>query len=166
MMGGCMNRLCRRIHCLAFITVFLSLSFLQRHAIAQGSSEDEQAIREVIAAMDDAFNAHKPDVSRFTRDADFVNVNGTWLKGASDIERGRRAAFETRLKHARTTSLDVRIRFIRPDVAIVHVTSETDGITTADGHELPPQRELNIRVFMKDNGRWLLTAFHNTPVRP
>src|SRR5215471_15666858 len=165
MIGGCMNRLRCRIHGLVFITMFLSLSFLQRHAIAQGSSADEQAIRQVIAAMDDAFNAHTPDVSLFARDADFVNVNGTWLKGASDIESGRRAAFETRLKHARTQSLEVRIRFIRPDVAIVHVTSETDGITTSDGRELPPQRELNIRVFIKDDGRWLLTAFHNTPVR-
>ena len=161
-----MNRLRCSIHGLVFITMFLALSFLQRHAIAQGSSADEQAIRQVIAAMDDAFNAHKPDVSLFARDADFVNVNGTWLKGASDIESGRRAAFETRLKHAHTKSLDVRIRFIRPDVAIVHVTSETDGITTADGRELPAQRELNIRVFIKDDGQWLLTAFHNTPVRP
>ena len=125
-----MNRLRRRINGLVFVTVFLSVSFLQRQATALGNGEDEQAIRQVIAAMDDAFNAHKPDVSLFARDADFVNVNGTWLKGASDIESGRRAAFETRLKHARTKSLEVRIRFIRPDVAIVHVTSETDGITT------------------------------------
>ena len=143
----------------------LSFASAQHFATAQGGSVDEEAIKRVVATMDDAFNAHKPEVSLFTPDADFVNVNGTWLKGASDIESGRRNAFETRLRNARTKSLDVRIRFIRPDVAIVNVTSETVGITTSDGRELPPQRELNIRVMTKEDGRWLIAAFQNTPLR-
>ena len=133
--------------------------------VAQNRADDEEAIKRVVAAMDDAFNTHMPDGSLFTRDADFVNVNGTWLKGTSEIETGRRTAFETRLKNAHTKSLDLHIRFVRPDVAIVHVTSETSGIATADGRELPPQKELNIRVLTKENGHWLVAAFHNTPLR-
>jgi len=154
------------VHVLAIIAVVLFSIFLSRHILAQPSGEDEEAIKRIISAMDEAFNAHEPDVSLFARDADFVNVNGTWLKGASNIESGRRSAFGTRLKNARTKSLDVRVRFVRSDVAIVHVTSETAGITASDGRELPPQRELNIRVFVKEEGRWLVTAFQNTPLRP
>ena len=147
------------------VSLLVSLTAMQGHAFAQDRQGDEEAIKRVIVAMDDAFNSHKPDSALFTPDADFVNVNGTWLKGVADIENGRRTAFETRLKNARTKSLEVRIRFIRRDVAIVHVTSETAGIATSDGRELPPQKELNIRVLTRENGQWLVAAFHNTPVR-
>ncbi len=153
------------VHVLVIITAFLFSSSTQSRACAQGREGDDDAIKHIVVAMDEAFNAHKPDASLFARDADFVNVNGTWLKGASNIESGRRSAFETRLQHARTKSLEVRVRFIRPDVAIVHVISETAGITASDGRELPTQRELNIRVFIKEDGRWLVTAFQNTPLR-
>jgi uncharacterized protein (TIGR02246 family) len=160
-----MSRVVSHVGSIAIVAAFLLLGLAQQHAIAQGSREDEEAIRHLIAAMDEAFNAHKPDVSVFARDADFINVNGTWLKGASEIERGRRNAFETRLKNARTKSVDVRLRFIRPDVAIANVISETTGITASDGRELPAQRELNIRVLTKEGGRWLITAFQNTPLQ-
>ena len=131
----------------------------------QGHREDEEAIRRVIVDMTDAFNRHEPDASLFTNDADFVNVNGTWLRGAADIEQGRKGRFATVLKEARINLLDIRIRFIRPDVAIAHVTNETSGMVIPGGQRLPVQQELNIRVFTKDNGRWLVTAFHNTSVR-
>ena len=47
----------------------------------------------------------------------------------------------------------------------VPATSETAGITTTDGRELPPQKKLNVRVLTRENGRWLVAAFHNTPLR-
>ena len=147
------------------VWIVLSVTAMQGHAFAQDRPGDEEAIKRVIIAMDDAFNSHKPDSALFTPDADFVNVNGTWLRGAAAIESGRRAAFETRLKNAHTKSLEMWIRFIRPDVAIVHVTSETAGITASDGRELPPQKELNIRVLTRENGQWLVAVFHNTPLR-
>jgi uncharacterized protein (TIGR02246 family) len=153
------NKLC------FIVSIFLAMTAAQGRAFAQARVEDEEAIKRVVMAMDDAFNSHTPDSALFTRDADFVNVTGTWLKGAADIETGRRLAFETRLKNAHTKSLDVRIRFIRPDVAIVHVTSETTGIATSEGRELPPQKELNVRVLSRENGQWLVATFHNTPLR-
>jgi len=53
----------------------------------QGHREDEEAIKRVIMDMTDAFNRHEPDASLFTNDADFVNVNGTWLRGAAKSNR-------------------------------------------------------------------------------
>ena len=147
------------------VWILVSVTAMQGPAFAQSRLDDEEAIKRVIVAMDDAFNSHKPDGALFTQDADFVNVNGTWLNGAAQIESGRRTAFDTRLKNAHTKSLEVRIRFIRPDVAIAHITSETAGITTADGRELPPQKELNVRVLISEDGRWLVAAFQNTPLR-
>jgi uncharacterized protein (TIGR02246 family) len=132
----------------------------------QRSREDEDAIEQVISDMNAAFNRHDPHTPVFTQDADFVDVRGTWLKGAAAIERGRTARFETVQKEARIRQLDLRIRFVTPDVAIAHVTNEISGMTGSDGTTIPPQQELNLRVFTKANGKWLVTAFHSTPISP
>lgn len=72
---------------------------------------------------------------------------------------------ETVLKEAKITLLDLRIRFIRPDVAIVHELHEMSGMLNDDGEKMPPDQELGIRVLVKEQGKWLITAFHNTIVR-
>ena len=72
------------------------------------------------------------------------------LKRASD------SIFKTRAKNATLRTEDVKIRFIRPDVAITHVTNELSGLVTPDGQTLSPQKELSMRVFVKEggNGEW------------
>jgi len=40
----------------------------------------------------------------------------------------------------------------------------TSQVVEAGGRRLPPQRELSLRVFVKDAGVWRVTAFHNTLV--
>ena len=126
---------------------------------------DEEAIKRIITDMTEAFNKREANVSLFTRDADFVYADGRWLKGATEIERERKARFETALKAARLKLLDIRIRFIKPDVALAHVTNEISGVRGPDGQELPATQELNLRVLVRENGKWLLTAFHNTTIR-
>lgn len=54
------------------------------------------------------------------------------------------------------------IRFIRPDVAIAHVTNEMSGVVNAEGETQSPHQELSIRVLVKDKGIWRVSAFHNT----
>ena len=63
------------------------------------------------------------------------------------------------------TLLDLRIRFIRPDVAIAHQTHEMSGMLRREGQKMAPHRERSIRVLVKEQGKWLTTAFHNTIVR-
>lgn len=131
-----------------------------------GTAEDEEAIRQVIAAVREAANRHdaKAGSVLFTEDADFVNVLGMWWKGAAEIEREWRARFETGLKSATFKPLDTRITFLKPDVAIAHVTSEITGFVGADGQPRPPHKELSLRVLIKQDGKWLVRAFHNTTV--
>jgi uncharacterized protein (TIGR02246 family) len=156
-----------RIAILAVATVGLAQAYtFGERPQGLGSREDEDAIKRVLMDMTAAFNRHEPDTSLFTRDADFVNVQGTWLKGAAEIERGRKARFETALKEAQIKLLDTRIRFVTPDVAIAHFMDEISGMAGSDGTKIPAQRELSLRVLIKTNGTWLVTAFHNTPVGP
>jgi uncharacterized protein (TIGR02246 family) len=128
------------------------------------SREDEEAIMKVIAGTTEAFNKHdaKAFARFYTADAELVTVRGERMKGAAEIEKGLAAIFATRATAATLKTLDVSIRFIKPDVAAAHVTNEMSGVTSADGERTPPHRELSIRVLVKQSGTWRVTAFHNT----
>jgi uncharacterized protein (TIGR02246 family) len=148
----------------------LSLMTLATVAIAQniGSASDEAAIRRVIAAMTDGFNRHDAEAATrmYNSDADFVSVRGEVGIGREAAERGLRRIFETRAKQAALKTEDVRIRFIRDDVALAHVTNELSGLVTPDGQNLPSHKELSLRVFVKDGAEWRVASFHNTILAP
>ena len=137
-------------------------------AQSPSNRKDEEAIRKVIVGTTEAFSKH--DAKAFTRfytpDAELVTVRGERMKGAAEIEKGIAAIFATRAKAVTLKTLDVTVRFIRPDVAVAHVTNELSGLVSTEGEQLPAHRELSIRVLVKEQGRWLVTAFHNTVVRP
>ncbi len=136
-------------------------------AQAANRSEDENAIRRICLERIERFNdKHEPPLGAdFTPDADFVNVYGMWRKGRAEIEARQKERMETVLKEAKITLLDLRIRFIRPDVAIAHQTHEMSGMLNPEGQKMPPHQERSIRVLVKEQGKWLTTAFHNTIVR-
>ena len=136
------------------------------HTKTAGVGADEAAIRSAIVETAEAFNSHNASaVARFyTTDADLVTVRGEAMKGSAEIERGLARLFATRNKEALLSTRDVTIRFVRPDVALVHVTNEISQVVEAGGRRLPPQRELSLRVFVKDGGVWRVTALHNTLV--
>src|SRR3954454_2445622 len=99
-------------------------------------------------------------------DADFVSVRGHVGLGREAAEKGLRRIFETRAKAAMLKTEDVKIRFIRSDVALAHVTNELSGLVAPDGQTLPAHRELSLRVFVKDDGTWRVASFHNTMLSP
>jgi uncharacterized protein (TIGR02246 family) len=131
-----------------------------------GSSEDESAIRKVIVEMTEGFNNHDGEAAArmYTPDARFVSVRGDVMNGQAGIERGLSAILTARAKSAAQQTMDVKVRFIRPDVALANVTNELSGLVAPDGHALPPHQELSLRVFVKDAGVWQVAAFHNTMV--
>jgi uncharacterized protein (TIGR02246 family) len=97
-------------------------------AVAQNRDNraDEQAIRNTIAALTDGMNKHdaKTIATLYTSDGDLVNVFGGWWKGPAQIENGLKTHFDAELKRARFVTSDVQIRFIKPDVAVAHVTNQ------------------------------------------
>ena len=128
------------------------------------SREDDEAIRKVIAGTTEAFNKHdaKAFAAFYAPDAELVTVRGERMKGATEIEKGLASIFATRATAATLKTLDLSIRLIKPDVAIAHVTNEMSGVENSKRESQPPHRELSIRVLVKDEGKWRVTAFHNT----
>ena len=136
--------------------------------LAHGTPEDEQAIRQVIVEMTEGFNKHDARASTrmYTPDADLITVRGERFRGTTEFEKGLASIFTTRAREASHRTLNVSVRFVRPDVALAHVTNELSGLIAPDGGRPPPHQELSLRVFVKEGGEWRVAAFHNTLVQP
>jgi len=130
-------------------------------------SAAEVELKTYLLKIIERFNSHEtrpPESPGFTPDADFVNVQGRWMKGVDEIRRGQKEERVTRLKDAQITLVELDIRFIRPDVAVAHQLHVLSGKRHPDGTPLPPQRQLSTRVLVKEQGQWITTAFQNTVV--
>lgn len=134
-----------------------------------GASNDEEAIKNLMVEMTDGFNNHdaKAATRMYAPDGDFVSVRGEAANGATDVESKLAAILATRARNASLKTLKMKIRFIRSDVALAHVTNELSGLVNANGQTLPAHQELSLRVLVKESdGAWRLTAFQNTLVAP
>lgn len=129
---------------------------------------NEDAIKQVIVEMTTGFNSHDGRAASlmYAPDAQLVTVRGEVMNGRAEIEKGLPSIFATRAKNATHRTLDVSVRFIRPDVALAHVTNELSGLVAPDGQALPAHQELSLRVLTKEDGQWRVAAFHNTMIRP
>lgn len=122
---------------------------------------DEVAIRQNVKQLETGWNTKSGAVfaKPFAEDADYVVINGMYLKGRTAIEAAHQRIFDTIFKDT-TVALKVKqIRFLRPDVAVVHVEGHRDGPT----RELV-QDALVTLVMTKENGAWTVAAFQNTAV--
>lgn len=145
----------------------LAVAALTLPAHAQ-SAADEAAIRDVIVEMTEGFNRHDAIASTrvYTPDADLVTVRGERFRGTIGFQKGLAGIFATRAREATQRTLNVSVRFIRPDVVLAHVTNELSGLIGPDGQRPAPHQELCLRVFVKNDGKWQVGAFHNTLVQP
>jgi uncharacterized protein (TIGR02246 family) len=126
-------------------------------------AEDEAAIRENVKQMEAGWNTKSGALfaKPFAEDADYVVINGMYFKGRAQIEKTHQQIFDTIFKNT-TIRLSIKqIRFLRPDVAIVHV----------NGHRDAPENERELvsdalvsMVMTRDKQGWRIDAFHNTQI--
>ena len=124
---------------------------------------DEAAIRENVRQMEAGWNAKSGAqfAGPFAADADYVVINGMYIKGREAIAEGHQRIFDTFYRES-TLSLSVkRVRMLRPDVAVVHVTGTNK---TPHGAETQVSEAIITLVMTKESGAWKIAAFHNTEV--
>lgn len=131
---------------------------------AQNSGKDEESLRQIVQQLQDGWNAHdgKAFAAPFSADADYVVVNGMRITGKEAIEKGHTNIFTTIYKESRNVATVRSIRFLRPDVALVHVEWNLEFRV---GGETKKARAMNSMVMMKEGGKWSIVAFHNTPIQ-
>jgi len=146
------------------ITLFLvTLSTLSAGAVRaqHDHAGDEAAMRDAVKQMETGWNTKSGALfaKPFADDADYVVINGRYIKGRDVIEKAHQQIFDTIYKDT-TISLTVKqIRFLRPDVAVVHVEGSRTGATTEQA-----QRAMMTIVMTKEKRGWTITAFQNTSV--
>ena len=149
----------------AVVALLLSSAGAGRAQTSQNSGADEAAIRQIVKQLEDGWNAHdgKAFAAPFAADADYVVVNGLYIKGREAIEKGHIDIFTTIYKESRNVSTVKSVRFLRPDVAVAHVEW---NLEFKAGGETRKARAMNSLVMTKDGGKWNISVFHNTPVQP
>jgi uncharacterized protein (TIGR02246 family) len=132
---------------------------------ADARAQDEQEIRALVDRMFDSWArgdaaAYHAD---FTDDADYVSFDGS-RRGKADSIRSHANLFRTVLYGSRVTWDVESMRFVTPDVAVVHLL----GSIVEGWRQRPYKRRLSRQtmVVVRRDGRWQVTAFHNTRVRP
>lgn len=135
-----------------------------RASVVPGTmSADEAAVRENVRQMETGWNAKSGALfaKPFAADADYVVVNGMHLRGREAIEKSHQQIFDTFYKNS-TLSVSVKqIRFLRPDVAVVHVSGNN---RVRQGEETTEIVGTVTLVMTKEKGEWKIVAFQNTRV--
>ena len=142
-------------------------------AVAAGSSpsEDETRIRQIVAEEERAWNQGdaKGYASHFEEEGGFTNVLGTVYYGRRAFEDRHAALFATVFKNTVLSMSVQKIRFIRPDVAVVDIDTEMTGFAA-----LPPGIHAAVdgalrtrlqQVMSKERGEWWIAAYHNIDVK-
>ena len=145
--------------------LFVLIGMMNSLALCQaGTSADESAVRKVLAEYADSWNRHDMQAFAriFTDDVDYVNIAGKHWSGVQENVQRHAELFQNRLKTVVQTPTSVQIRFVTPDVALVHTTWEATGWSRPTGEAVPVLKEITTMVMVKTNGKWLITAFQNT----
>ena len=136
-------------------------------ANAQNHVNDIRVIKEIEKNWQEAWNHHdmKALAALVAEDVDFITVSGTWLKGRKAFEEHHARLHAMQFKESVWATSEVQVKFLKPDVAIVHVSWGMRGDKDPDGTPRQPRRGIFTQVITKERGKWLIKASQNTNIR-
>ena len=141
--------------------------------VAQIQNKDDEAqIRAIVQSESDAWNRGDAQAfgAHYAEDGSFTNVIGQQLYGRQEFIDQHAHIFSTIYKGSQNSLVVGKIKFLRPDVAVVDIVGTLSG-----ANRLPPglkaQEDGALRVKLqevmtKENGSWWIAAFHNVAVYP
>jgi uncharacterized protein (TIGR02246 family) len=149
---------------------FTILIFVLIAAVASANAQkadekaDETAIRAQVEQMMKGWNAKNGDefAKPFAADADYVVINGMQINGRPAIAKGHQGIFDTVYKNSTISLAADKIRFLRPDVAVVHVSG---SLKIVEGDAARATSARITLVMTKAKGKWEIAAFQNTQVQ-
>jgi len=130
-------------------------------------AREEAEIRVLIGEMTEAWRRGDANAygARYQTDATFTNVFGDFYIGREEFDRRHAEVFRGIFKDAALTMNIRKVRFPRPDVALVDVVTTLSGAKAQPtGVEPGPDGTLSsslLMVLTKEAGRWEIAAYHN-----
>jgi uncharacterized protein (TIGR02246 family) len=154
------------------LTLSVCLLLVARElSAAEISNDDSARIRQIIAEQVEAWNIGdaKAFSVRFAEEGSFTNIRGTVFYGHQAFEDRHAEIFSTFFKGSKLTMTVNKIRFVRPDVAIVDISTELSELHgTPPGIKVEADGRIHTRlqnVFVKDGGEWNIASYHNVDVK-
>jgi uncharacterized protein (TIGR02246 family) len=129
------------------------------------NAADEAAIRALLQKCIEGWKKGSGEafVAQFAEDSDFVTANGMHLKGRKQNASHHQQIFDTFFKGTRLWAQVKSVRFLRPDVALMH----THGTILKPGESDASPEPVSIQTLTvsKHGNEWLIDAFHNVPIQ-
>lgn len=149
---------------IVLLGIILSVLFTN----AQTKDADVIAIEKQVDAMVNSWNKHDhTDMKNYcTADCSWVNIVGMWWKNLKEVEYSTQFYHTNMFKHTTMTNKGVFVRVINPITALVQFKSYVSEFTTPDGHMIPGSDDIALLVYVKQNGKWLMTAGENVVIDP
>jgi uncharacterized protein (TIGR02246 family) len=123
---------------------------------------DEVAIRALLQQLMDGWNQSRGDAfaAPFAEDADFVAFDGLYFKGRQEIASSHQMLFDQFLKGTRLAGKVRSVRFLTPEVAVVHAV----GRTVMPGQSDIELERNSVQTYVATNqgGKWRIAAFQNS----
>lgn len=125
---------------------------------------DEDAVRKLPQAFCDAWAKHDGHelAKMMSDDVDFVTVATVYLHGRPDFEKFHVRLLSGRFKDSTITPLETTIRFLRPDMAVVHWGWKIALDKNPDGTARPPRFGMMTMVAEKRGDAWQVVVAQNT----
>jgi uncharacterized protein (TIGR02246 family) len=129
-------------------------------------SADEAAVRDLYRELMDGWNRGSGEAfaAAFTEDGDLVAFDGTHFEGRGEIAPFHQQLFDKWLKGSRLVGRIKDVRFLSPDVALMHAVGST--VMRGKSEPSPERDSIQTLVAVRQDGEWRLAAFQNTRVRP
>src|SRR5215217_7021552 len=131
------------------------------------NTADESAVRALYQRLMDGWNKGSGDAfaAAFTEDGDLVAFDGTHFEGREEIAPFHQQLFDKWLKGSRLVGEVKDVRFLSPDVALMHAVGGT--VMRGKTDPVPERDSIQTLVATRQEGdQWRLAAFQNTRLHP
>ena len=146
-----------RKFCLLMTLGLLSISGLSQHQQTY-TPADAAALAAMPTTFERCWNDHNMDSmgTMLTDDVDFINVAGTWFKGKAATVADHKDSHSMMFRNSVFAIDSLAIKYVRPDLAILHIGWGITGDLDPDGKPRTPRHGIFTWVAVKQKGRWLL----------
>jgi uncharacterized protein (TIGR02246 family) len=127
---------------------------------------EETAVCALYQQLIDGWNDGSSEAfaAPFAEDGDLIGFDGTHLKGRQKIAPFHGRLFGAYLKGTRLVGRIKSVRFLSPDVALVHAVGGT--LRRGKSDPSPKRDSIQTLVAVRRGDEWCVAAFQNTQVRP
>lgn len=149
------------------IMLALAGSFCVSNASARGAGDPAIAVRAVVQHTAEAWNRHDAAAyaALYTPDCDVVNIVGWWWKSRAEMQAKLTRAFSSAFAHSTLAFTDIKVEFLKPDVAVAHARWSMTGARMPPGMPTPGAGIITM-VLTKHAGHWRIAEFQNTLSKP